>query len=208
MPPLTHWGRDKWTPFRRRHVQDFKCIFVKENVWIPIEISLKFVPKGSINNNPALFQIMAWRRRGDKPVSEPIMVSSLTHICVTRPQWVNSSFLVLTETTILYSSLQFWWCVWHQIVTKPWSKLKPFMLPLRSHWTGLCGYWKCMLLYGKTKVIVCNVTAILAFGEMDLCCYIFKAYSAVFIFYWDSVVTFTLSVHPTCSYSVGGLLHL
>ena len=31
----------------------FKCIFLNENVWIPIEISLKFVPKGSINNNPA-----------------------------------------------------------------------------------------------------------------------------------------------------------
>ena len=27
----------------------FKCIFLTENVWIPIEISLKFVPKGPIN---------------------------------------------------------------------------------------------------------------------------------------------------------------
>ena len=32
---------------------------------------------------------MAWRRPGDKPLSEPIMVSLLTHICVTRPQWVK-----------------------------------------------------------------------------------------------------------------------
>ena len=32
---------------------------------------------------------MAWRRSGDKPLSEPIMVSLLTHICVTRPHWVN-----------------------------------------------------------------------------------------------------------------------
>ena len=38
---------------------------------------------------PALVQIMAWRRSGDKPLSEPMMVSLLTHICVTRPQWVN-----------------------------------------------------------------------------------------------------------------------
>ena len=67
----------------------FNCIFLNENIWIPIEISLKFVPKGSINNNPALFQIMAWRRPGDKPLSEPMMVSSLTHICLTRPQWVK-----------------------------------------------------------------------------------------------------------------------
>ena len=74
-----------------RHFADdmFKWIFWNENVWIPIEISLKFVPKGSINNNPALFQIMAWRRPGDKPLSETMMVSSLTHIYVTRPQWVK-----------------------------------------------------------------------------------------------------------------------
>ena len=40
-----------------RHFADdmFKCIFLNENVWIPIEISPKFVPKGSMNNNPAFF---------------------------------------------------------------------------------------------------------------------------------------------------------
>ena len=32
---------------------------------------------------------MVWRRPGDKPLSEPMMVSLLTHICVTRPQWVK-----------------------------------------------------------------------------------------------------------------------
>ena len=42
-----------------------------------------------INNMPALVQIMAWRRPGDKPLSEPKMVSLLTHICVTQPQWEN-----------------------------------------------------------------------------------------------------------------------
>ena len=57
---------------------------------MPTKISLKFVPKGPINNIPALVQIMAWRRPGDKPISEPMMVSLLAHICVTRPQWVNS----------------------------------------------------------------------------------------------------------------------
>ena len=56
----------------RRHFADdvFKCNFVNENVWITITISLKFVPKGPINNIPALVQIMAWRRTGDKPLSE------------------------------------------------------------------------------------------------------------------------------------------
>ena len=32
----------------------FKCIFFNENVRISIKISLKFVPKGPINNIPAL----------------------------------------------------------------------------------------------------------------------------------------------------------
>ena len=47
---------------------------------------MKFIPRFRINNIPALVQIMAWRRLGDKPLSEPIMVSLLTPICVTRPQ--------------------------------------------------------------------------------------------------------------------------
>ena len=60
-----------------------------ENVWIPIKISLKFVPTGPINNIPALVQIMAWHRPSDKPLSEPMMVRLPTHVCVTRPQWVK-----------------------------------------------------------------------------------------------------------------------
>ena len=57
-----------------RHFPDdiFKCIFLNENVWILINISLKFVPRGPIHNIPAFVQIMAWRRTGDKPLSEPI----------------------------------------------------------------------------------------------------------------------------------------
>ena len=57
-----------------RHFADvFKCNFLNENAWIPIKKSLKFFPKGPINNIPALVQIMAWRRTGDKPLSEPMM---------------------------------------------------------------------------------------------------------------------------------------
>ena len=39
-----------------RHFADaiLKCIFLNENVWIPIEISLKFVPKGPIDKFAAL----------------------------------------------------------------------------------------------------------------------------------------------------------
>ena len=57
-----------------------KCIFLIENVWSSLKISLKFVPRGPINNIPALVQIMAWRRPGDKPLSESMVVSLLMHI--------------------------------------------------------------------------------------------------------------------------------
>ena len=74
----------------RRFPDDtFKRTFLNEIVIILIKISLKFVPYGPINNIHALVQIMAWRRSGDKPLSEPMMGRLPTHICVTRPQWVK-----------------------------------------------------------------------------------------------------------------------
>ena len=99
MAPLVrntdHWPRFNTLRPRQNgcHFPDdiFKCIFLNENAWISIKISLKFVPKCPINKIPALVQIMAWRRSGDKPISEPMMVSLLTHICVTQPQWVNKA---------------------------------------------------------------------------------------------------------------------
>ena len=74
----------------RQNGRRFKHIFLNENVRISIQISLTFVPKGPINNIPALVQTMSWRRSGDKPLSEPMMVSLLTDICVTRAQWVKN----------------------------------------------------------------------------------------------------------------------
>ena len=74
-----------------RHFPDdiFKRIFLNENVRILIWFSLKFVPKCPINNIPTLFHITAWRRPSNKPLSEPMVVSLLTHVYVTRSQWVN-----------------------------------------------------------------------------------------------------------------------
>ena len=75
-----------------RHFADdiSKRIFLNGNIKLTLKVSLKFVPKFRINNVPALVQIIAWRRPGDKPLSEPMMDSLLTHICVTRPQWVDN----------------------------------------------------------------------------------------------------------------------
>ena len=64
-----------------------------------LKISLKFIHMGPIDNIPACVQIMAWRRPGDKPLSRPVLINLLTHICVTRPQCVK-----------LLCTLKYTWC--------------------------------------------------------------------------------------------------
>ena len=51
----------------------FMCISVNEKFCIVVKISLQIVPEGPIDNNPALVQIMAWRRTCDKPLSEAML---------------------------------------------------------------------------------------------------------------------------------------
>ena len=56
-----------------------QCALVKnaytwmKNFRILIELSLKFVPKGPIDDKLSLVQVMAWRLIGDKPLPEPMM---------------------------------------------------------------------------------------------------------------------------------------
>ena len=74
-----------------RHFADdsFKCNFLDENEGIPLKISLTFVSKGPIDNIRSLVQIMAWRLPCYRPLSDPVMGSLWTHVCVTRSQWVK-----------------------------------------------------------------------------------------------------------------------
>ena len=53
---------------------NFKCIFLNANDRNPNQFSLKFVPRSPIDNKPVLVQVMAWRRTGDKPLSEPMLI--------------------------------------------------------------------------------------------------------------------------------------
>ena len=132
------WKLNSLRPRRNRHhfADDiFKRIFFNENVWISIKISLKFVPKGPINNIPALVQIMAWRRSGDKPLSEPMMVSLTTHIYVTRPQWVKIiyNFDWNTSTWKLSHVLHKMWYAYHLRLT--FTKIKAIDLdPANLTW--------------------------------------------------------------------------
>ena len=58
----------KWPSFCGQHFQMF---FLTEKVLNSLKISLELLPRGSINNISAF-------RPGDKPLSEPMMVSLLT----------------------------------------------------------------------------------------------------------------------------------
>ena len=83
---LTHWSRDKMAAISQTTFSNaFSWLKMFEYWW---NFHWCF-PKGPINNIPALVQIMAWRLDGAKPIFEPMMFFLLTHIRVTRPQWVN-----------------------------------------------------------------------------------------------------------------------
>ena len=80
----------------------FKCIFLNENIQISFKIPLKYI---QINNITALVQIMAWHRPGKKPLSEPMVVKLLTHICV---YWCIYLSLSLNELTHFLSTDTMW----------------------------------------------------------------------------------------------------
>ena len=65
--------------FRTRH---FQMDFLE---WICMNVDYNFIEVGSygsIGDIPALVQMMAWRRPGAKPLSEPVMVSLPTNKCI------------------------------------------------------------------------------------------------------------------------------
>ena len=77
---------------------------------------------------------MAWRRLGDRPLSEPMMVSLLTHICVTRPQWINGWVCVIFVSQAMSNMyvIQCSLCFRISSSTKKAKKLKDMMLPLAA----------------------------------------------------------------------------
>ena len=50
---------------------------------------------------------MTWHWPGDRPLSEPMMVSLLMHICITQPQWVNPFFA--GNGTFCSNCSECWW---------------------------------------------------------------------------------------------------
>ena len=75
---------------------------------------------------------MAWRLPGDKPLSEPMMISLLTHICVTRPQWVNKRLAVQYCFSVIKISQ--WTALWEYHCCR---QNMTFVL----EFVGTCGRW-------------------------------------------------------------------
>ena len=70
--PLTHYGWDKM-------VAIFQTTFSNEFSWMKMYYhGLKFH-----------WNVLLGVQTGAKPLSEPMMINVLTHMCVTRPQWIN-----------------------------------------------------------------------------------------------------------------------
>ena len=101
---LTYWGPDKLATIFADDM--LKWIFLTENIWFSIKSSLKFVPKGPNSNIPTLAQIMAWRRSGDTPLCEPMMVTWPTHIWVTRPLWFKKQICIQFWISYISSTLK------------------------------------------------------------------------------------------------------
>ena len=109
----------------------FKIIFFNEALWILIKIPPKVVRKDTINNKPALVQVMTWRRTSDKPLSEPNDGSVY---------WRIYAPLGLNELRFKFPyfwsiSLDHWWytlaainSLWHSGVIWGWTHV--------NHWFG------------------------------------------------------------------------
>ena len=111
-PYLTHWGRDKMDAISQTTVSNAFSWMKMHQFCFRFHWNLFL--NGSINNILSLVRIMAWRP-GDKPLSDPTMVSLPTHICVTRPQWLNSNYSIARTSNCsvwshILSALE--WALW------------------------------------------------------------------------------------------------
>ena len=176
-----------------RHFPDdiFKWIFLNENVWILTNILLKFVPRGPINNTPTLVQIMAWRRPGDKPLSETMMARLPTCICVTRPQWVKDHWYAVFTKIFYYIESnrpipQIPQC------TSPISHNAPFTTEMYTFmfWMVHCGTWDWCTV-GFENVFYFRQTDRLIFITYLLCVMLGNNFFSTFCEHFGRVVTVT-----------------
>ena len=81
----------------------FNCMFLNENDRILIQISLKYVPRSLISNKPALVQVMAWRRSGNKPLLPGQMQTRFTDAYNVALGGMSESLNSWKHTGVLFS---------------------------------------------------------------------------------------------------------
>ena len=191
---LTHWGRDKTAAI-------FQTTFSHAFSWMKMyEFRLKFHwslfptnPKAPIYNIPAFVQIMARCRPGDKSLSEPMLVSLPTYLCVTRPQQVNSVIfdqIIITPNCISYEICT-WFCSLfccghiHGLVQDCSNSIANALELLQSCnkpsiFTWLTGFWSFLcfinpyssgLLLWHTSSHACLDASKLTLKDMGCCAY-------------------------------------
>ena len=125
----------------------FKCILLNENAWILIKILLKF-HKGPINNIPALVQIKAWRRSGDKPLSEPMMVS----LRIYSSFGVNLLTVIRIDTVVKSLSL------FERIYYIPTTIMLPCINSASLHMHAACKLYSIDAFLKINKCVLASIT--------------------------------------------------
>ena len=136
---LTHWGRDEIDAISQTRFSNAFSWMKMFQLWLKFHWSL------FLRVQLTIF------RPGDKPLSAPMMVSLLTHICVTRPQWVRLAAPLgmhhWTSTKPLHSlhtSQHYLYGIWEVTprVIYVWKSESPRSNPLsgvnRKEWTSQC----------------------------------------------------------------------
>ena len=98
----------------------------------------------------------AWRRPVYKPLSEPILLSLPTHICVTPPQWVNGVVLRVTKVLLRGD----WWrqiCVQRLLVSNILITILIFTLVKTNRYALYWLAW-CESSYGFCYIYKLNKT--------------------------------------------------
>ena len=75
---------------------------------------------------------MVWCRPGDKPLSEPMMFTLLTHVCAIRPQWANETICSIYAAGSTIRPFRWFRCVFFFTATKPYAYSKGWKRPKLS----------------------------------------------------------------------------
>ena len=149
--PVTHPPMDKMAAILAAE-DIFKCIFLNENVRISIEISRNFVPKGSINNIPALVQIMAWRRTGDKIDPMGLKRNSRIFTKWYVPVFESSKITCIWVRSRNRGCLVTWFC--YQSITKPDNGTAVVPRPYIYLYCLQRYFWSTVLLYSGSAELI------------------------------------------------------